>query len=742
MAGNIKGITIEFRGDTTKLDKALRNINHETKETSKELKKIDSLLKLKPGNVDALKLKYQALTSQIASTEEKLKALKEAQQKANEDPNVDKNSAEYRELQREIIATEQNLKDFKKKLAELANVNLRALGEQFVEIGKKIKSVGDTMTKYISVPIAGLFTVGTKNALEFEDALGKIMTIADPSQRSIGEISDELINLSNASGRSTDDLAEAYYQALSASIETKDAAQFLETAANLSKAGFLETADSVDVLTTIINAYGYSAEDADMIANQLIATQNKGKTTVNQLSQAMGQVIPTAAALNIPLEQLNASYVILTKQGINTANATTYLNGMFTELADGGSTVSTILQNKTGKTFGQLMADGYSLADVLKILYEDVNGDGEAFLNLWGNVRAGRGALALANGGFEEFNATTVDMLNSTGLMGDALEQLDTPASRLRKSLNQLKNAGIEIGERLTPLVQRFADFLTGMLEKWDALDESAQNAILTVLGIVAVLGPLLSTIGSVAIGIGQLLIMGPTVLAMMAPFAPMILTIIAVLTVLISVGVLLIKHWDQIKAKAVELWNRIKAVFAGIKNSVTSAINSVKTFLSNAWNSIKATASAAWNGIRNAIVSPIQKARDTVRSIIDRIKDFFPIKVGNLLSGIKLPKFSIEGSFSLVPPRVPRITWHKDGAIFNKPTVFPHGLGEAGPEAVVPLDTLWNKLDKIAAASESGGDGITINVYGTPGMDVNQLAAAVEARLVRLQQQRAKAWQ
>ena len=84
-------------------------------------------------------------------------------------------------------------------------------------------------------------------------------------------------------------------------------------------------------------------------------------------------------------------------------------------------------------------------------------------------------------------------------------------------------------------------------------------------------------------------------------------------------------------------------------------------------------------------------------------------------------------------------VDWYKNGAIFTKPTIA--GLAEAGPEGIVPLDILWKKLDNIAAASSSGGGGITINVYGSAGMDVNELAAAVEQRLVILQKQRSKAW-
>ena len=108
-------------------------------------------------------------------------------------------------------------------------------------------------------------------------------------------------------------------------------------------------------------------------------------------------------------------------------------------------------------------------------------------------------------------------------------------------------------------------------------------------------------------------------------------------------------------------------------------------------------------------------------------------------LPHIKLPHFSVSGKFSLNPPSVPKVSvsWYKTGGIFDSPSLI--GIGEAGPEAVVPLDKLWDKLDKIAESAQ--GDGVVINVYASPGMDVEQLARRVEAVLVRQARQRGKAW-
>lgn len=752
MAGAVKGITIEFRGETTKLQSAINTLRKESKGLDNEMKAINRSLKFNPKSVDLWKQKQTVLNQQLKDTDTRLQELKKARDQLDA-AKVDRTSAEYRELEREIIKNENVQKRLNAELRSIPSAQVRALGETFKETGQKMKDAGSYMTQHFSAPIAAGFAASTKLALDFDDAMAKVSTIADQSQVPIADLRSGIMDLSNESGKGSQELAEAAYQALSASVETKDVVGFLKDATGLAKAGFLDTADSVDVLTTIMNAYGYSAEDAEKIASQLIQTQNDGKTTVNELAGAMGQVIPTASALNIPLEQLNASYVILTKQGINTANSTTYLNGMFTELADGGSTVSQILQDKTGKTFGQLMQDGYTLGDVMGILNESVDGDSEAFLNLWGNTRAGKGALALLNGGVEEFNAEADKMYDASGNVATALENLDTPGAHARKALNELKNAVIEIGDRLTPVVQAIADFATQLIEKWDALSPQAQNVILTIAGIVAAVGPLLLVLGTIVTSIGNLLIFGPMIIgaisgfvgalgAVMAAIGPVILVIGA----LIAAGVMLYKHWDEIKAWAIQTWTNIKI-------AVIKKIVDLKTEAAMKFAEIKENARQAWENVKNAIVTPIQAAKDKVKGIIDKIKGLFPLSVGKIFSNIRVPDIKVSGGkapYGLggkgVKPHI-SVAWHAQGGIFDSPTLLTdrngnfHGVGDAGAEAVMPLDPLWDKLDNIAAAAQGSG-AITINVYGTAGQDARDIADEVRRVLIQEVKQRRLAWQ
>ena len=120
------------------------------------------------------------------------------------------------------------------------------------------------------------------------------------------------------------------------------------------------------------------------------------------------------------MENISAAMVEMTKQGVNTANAGTALRGMLSELAKDGSTVSDVLKEQTGKSFSTLMEEGKSLGDVLNILGESVGNDSTAFANLFSNVRAKQGALAIFNSGAQEFNGTVDQMKNSIGATGEA----------------------------------------------------------------------------------------------------------------------------------------------------------------------------------------------------------------------------------------------------------------------------------------------------------------------------------
>ena len=153
MAGFIKGITIEFGANTTKLNKALANVNGKLNKTQAELKQVNRSLKFNPRNTTLLNQKLKLLETTVTQTQKKLQGLK-AMQARLDAKGVDKNSETYRRLQREIIKTENQLKQAEGALKRFGTVGLQqalAVGNAFKAAGNKIKSAGRTITTSVYV---------------------------------------------------------------------------------------------------------------------------------------------------------------------------------------------------------------------------------------------------------------------------------------------------------------------------------------------------------------------------------------------------------------------------------------------------------------------------------------------------------------------------------------------------------------------------------------------------------------
>lgn len=292
----------------------------------------------------------------------------------------------------------------------------------------------------------------TQASMEFETAMAKVGTIADESQKPLGDMRNEILALSSETGKSVGELAEATYQAISASVATESAVDFVGTANKLAVGGFSDTTTAVDILTTAINAYGMSADDAAKISDVLITTQNLGKTSVAQLGASMGMVIPLAAAYNMNLEDLAASYALLTANGTQTAQATTYVKAALNELGSTSSVVGSTLKKQTGKTFAELMAEGNSLGDVLQVLADSVDGDTTAFNNMWSSSEAGVGMLSILNSGTSKYNSLVQSMEGSTGAATAAFDKMSVTGEFAQQRFqNATENLKIAIGDTLAP---------------------------------------------------------------------------------------------------------------------------------------------------------------------------------------------------------------------------------------------------------------------------------------------------
>ena len=166
-SGTIKGITIQFRGETNSLDKALKGINSETRATEKELRAVDRALKFNPTNIELWRQKQQLLTQRVSETKDKLDVLKQAQKQMDAD-GVEKTSSEYRQLQREIIETESKLQKFEGDLKQVGNIKLKVLSQQAKDVGDKLNGAADAMR---GLSMAGAAVAGSIGTLAYKSGL-------------------------------------------------------------------------------------------------------------------------------------------------------------------------------------------------------------------------------------------------------------------------------------------------------------------------------------------------------------------------------------------------------------------------------------------------------------------------------------------------------------------------------------------------------------------------------------------
>lgn len=468
--------TEEAREKQAKLNKEIRDYENQLKETTDKYKVASTI-------VDRWAQKHDKAQKAVNDTSQKIDEFKKYLKEAEE--STDKCAKSIDRYGKEVKKTSDEQEDFNREIdgsgdavTNLA-VSLMAAGLQ-----GKLGDVVDAIKECVKV------------AAEFETALAKVSNIADANGGDMDAMRKKLMALSNETGQSAVELAEATYGALSAGMDTAGAVDFVSKATKLATGGFTDNAAAVDILTTVLNGYNMELDKAGEVSDYLIATQNLGKTTVGELAGSLGEVLPVAAAYHVEMDNLSSAMAILTGNGIATADSTTYLKSMLNDLGDRGSAVSKTLREKTGSSFSSLMEQGYSLGDVMEILGQAVDGDKSAFNELWSSSEAGVGALSLLSAGSKGYNEVLNKMRESVGATEQAYAKMaDTTAMSQQRLENAFQNLKVAVGNELQ-------DQMRGVYERGTDLLEWAASFVEENKWLVPVLEGVTLGIGALAISI------------------------------------------------------------------------------------------------------------------------------------------------------------------------------------------------------------------------------------------------
>lgn len=417
-------------------------------------------------------------TASIHSQEEQLERMAQELRDAGIDTdNLEESNARLQRSYERLRGSQENLNRINSEQAKIKE-NIAATKTQLLGTIGAIRAV-----------TAAIYAGPVQAAQEYETAIAKVSTIADANAVPIEEMSSEIMKLSNTTGIAASQIADDVYNAISAGQQTGDAVNFVSYSTKLAKAGFAESAQTLDVLTTILNAYGMEAEEVSKVSDMLVQTQNKGKVSVGELSSVMGKIIPTANANNVALEQLCAGYAIMTSKGIAAAETTTYMNSMLNELSKSGTTAEKTLRATTGKSFKELMTEGKSLGEVIQILQQEAEKSGKSLNDMFGSAEAGKAAVSLLSGGVEGFNEQVAGMVDSVGATEEAFAKMDqTTEAKMQKAKNSIANLGIVLGQNLLPIVGNLADKVAAVVVKVSEFAQANPKLVQTALKVAAAL--------------------------------------------------------------------------------------------------------------------------------------------------------------------------------------------------------------------------------------------------------------
>ena len=665
VANRIKGITVEIGGDTTKLQTALKGVNSSIRDTQSQLRDVEKLLKLDPGNTELLAQKHRLLGEAVAGTKEKLETLKTAAEQANTAlANGEITQDQYDALQREIIETENNLRDLERQAGQsaVALQKIAATGEKLKTVGDNISSAGQKLLP-VTAGVTALGTAAVSTAANFESSMSQVQATMGITKDAMSTVNGESVNtmdtlsalakkMGSETAFSASECAEALNYLALAGYDTQQMCDTLPTVLNLAAAGGIDLAAASDMVTDSMSALGMGVDEAGTMVDQMAKTASTTNTSVAQLGEGILTIGATAKTVKGGTAELNTALGILANNGIKGAEGGTHLRNVILSL-----------QNPTDKAAAcmeQLGLDVYdsegnmrSLNDILGDLNTSMDGMTAAEKsNIIGQI-FNKTDLASVNALLANTGTTWDDLQQSITDSGGAAQQMaDTQLDNLQGQLTILKSAleglAISFGELLLPAikiivgwVQKFVDWLNGM-------DEGTKKVVGTIALLAAALGPVLIVIGKVVSAVGTIMTIVPKVAGVIntvkTAFAALnttmlanpIFLIIAAITALVAAFIYLWNTNEDFRQFWINLWENVKevaiAVWEAIKNFFSAAWEAISSKAQAVWNGIKDFFSGLWEGIKTIFSTVVE----VIKTIITTYFNFYKTIITTVLNAIK----------------------------------------------------------------------------------------------------------
>lgn len=659
MASRIQGITVEIGGDTTKLQNALKGVNGQIKSTQSQLKDVNKLLKLDPGNTELLAQKHKLLAEAVSETKEKLATLKTAAEQANTAlANGEISQEQYDALQREIVETEQDLKNLETQANQSATAvqKIATTGEKLKTVGDNISSAGQKLLP-VTAGVTALGTASVTTAANFESSMSQVQATMGITKDAMSKVNGQSVNTMDTLSKlakkmgaetafSASECAEALNYLALAGYDTEQMCNTLPTVLNLAAAGDIALADASDMVTDAMSALGMGVDEAETMVDQMAKTASTTNTSVAQLGEGILTIGATAKSIKGGTAELNTALGILANNGIKGAEGGTHLRNIILSL-----------QNPTDKAAAQMEALGISvydsegnmrsMNDILGNLNKSMDGMTSAEKsNIIGTI-FNKTDLSSVNALLANTGSTWDDLQQKITASGGAAQQMaDTQLDNLQGQITILKSAleglAISFGELLMPAIKQIVGWVQKFVDWLNGLSEGTKKTVVTIALLAAALGPVLIVIGKVISAVGTIMTIVPKIAGVIntvkGAFAALnttmlanpIVLIIAAIAALVAAFIYLwnncdgfrqfwIDLWENVKQVAITVWNAIKAffsqvweaiktifstVFEVIKTLVTTYFNLYKTIIETVFNVIKTVITTIWEAIKGVFTT------------------------------------------------------------------------------------------------------------------------------------------
>lgn len=640
-------------------------IQEEIVKTNEKMDKLKKSMKSmeESGQIDTEE--YKKLQTEVDQSSDKLKELK-AQKKQVDDEFGQPISPEgFDSLQREIVETEQKLKSLKETTGS-ASANLAKVSAVSGEFGNKVKGVGQSLLP-VTGALTGVGVASTVMANNFNDAMSQAAGALDKPMSEMEDLRQLAIQTGQDTVFSATDAGNAITELAKGGLTEADIkAGALKTTMDLAASSGMDLGEAANVVVQEMGAFGLSANESAEAANALAGAAAASSTDVEPLTQALAQCSAGAKNAGWSIQETTAVLARFADAGIEGSDAGTSLKTMLQRLAaptsEAAATKIETLGIKTRDASGNLLG----AAEMAQELQDKLGGldaaSRDAALSAIFGSDAMRAATVMMDSGTEGIQKYINAANDQEAAQRLANSQMSDGSRAIEELKGSLETAAIQIGDTLAPIVQKVAELITALVNKFSALPEGVQQVIVVVGILVAALGPLLMIIGQISLGISavagalsKLSGIGGVATKLVGVIKTAVTGLLGMITAHPVIAVI-----TAIIAALVTLYNKcewfrdgVNGILKAIKDGFFAAWDGIVEFFTetipNAWNEMVSFFQgipAWWSGIWDSVQAKFESVWTSImeipiiKELISIIKDSFErLKedLGGIWTGIKM---------------------------------------------------------------------------------------------------------